>query len=95
MVASRREALRALLGGRAGALDSIVSDFVVVVGDMALSNWAMSVVVVAVVEVSGLGGKLRLVYNLLAVVWLCGMRWAWMSVFERSTNDMIWWVGEP
>lgn len=34
-MASRREALRALLGGRAGALDSIVSDFVVV-GDMAL-----------------------------------------------------------
>lgn len=37
MVASRREALRALLGGRAGAFASIVSDFVVV-GDMALSN---------------------------------------------------------
>lgn len=45
MVASRREALRALLGGRAGAFDSIASGFVVV-GDMALSNWAMLVVVV-------------------------------------------------
>lgn len=82
MVASKREALRALLGGRAGALDSIVSDFVVVVGDMASSNWAMLVVVVvvAVVQVSEPGGKLRLVYNLLAVVWLCGMRWTWVSV---------------
>lgn len=58
-MASRREALRALLGGRAGALDSIVSDFVVVVGDM-VSNWAMSMGVVAVVEVSKLGGKLCL-----------------------------------
>jgi hypothetical protein len=53
----------------------------------------MSVVVVAVVEVSELGGKLRLVYNLLVVC--CGMRSAWVSVFERSTNDMIWWIGEP
>lgn len=58
-MASRREALRALLGGRAGALASMVSDFVVV-DDMALSNWAMSVVVVAVREVSELGGKLPL-----------------------------------
>jgi hypothetical protein len=47
-VASRREALRALRGGRAGALASMVSVFVVVVCDMALSNWAMSVVVVVV-----------------------------------------------
>lgn len=103
MVASRREALRALLGGRAGALASMVSDFVVV-DDMALSNWAMSVVVVvvvvAVLQVSELGGKLLLLYNVLPVwscpsrVWLCGMRSAWMFVFERSTKDMFWWVGE-
>lgn len=33
----------------------------------------MIVVVVAVVEVSKLGGKLCLLYSLLAV-WLCGMR---------------------
>lgn len=98
-MASRREALRALLGGRAGALASMVSDFVVV-GDMALSNWAMSVVVVAVLEVSELGGKLLLLYNVLPVwscpsrVWLCGMRSAWMFVFERSTKVMFWWVGE-
>lgn len=50
-MASRREALRELLGGRAGAFDSMVSEWVVV-GDMALSNWAVSV--------SELGGKLLL-----------------------------------
>jgi len=98
MVASRREALRELLGGRAGAFESIVSDLVVV-GDM-LSNWAMSVAVVSVLEVSELGGKLLLLYNVLLVwscpsrVWLCGMRSAWLFVFERSTNDMFWWIGE-
>lgn len=72
MVASRREARRALLGGRAGAFASIVSDFVMV-GDMSMSNWAMlvAVVVVAVVEVSKLGGKLCLLYNLLAVWYGC------------------------
>lgn len=60
-MASRRDALRALLGGRAGALASMVSVFVLVVGDMALSNWAMSVAVaVVVVQVSELGGKLCL-----------------------------------
>jgi hypothetical protein len=91
MVASSLEALRALLGGRAGALDSTVS--VLVVDDM-LSNWAMSVpevvvvlVVVAVLEAE-LGKKLLLLYDVLLVwscpsrVRLCGMKSTWLFVRE-------------
>lgn len=39
-MASSLEALRALLGGRAGALGSTVS--VIVIEDMLVSNWVMS-----------------------------------------------------
>lgn len=40
-MASSLEALRALLGGRAGALGSTASVFVIV-DDMLVSNWVMS-----------------------------------------------------
>ena len=68
MVASSLEALRALLGGRAGALASTASVFVI--DDMSMSNWVMSgsMSVVVVQVLAELGGKLGVYENLFGAV---------------------------
>lgn len=82
MVASSLEALRALLGGRAGALGSTASVFVIV-DDMLVSNWVMSRLMSRLVGCGaskpsrslGAWGKLDVYANLF--VWSCPSR-VWM-----------------